>query len=101
MPLAAVVAITPVAAGDAPAALGRRARLAPARIAAFDPALAACLHAPDAPRPFTCSDARGLGRPLAGRVTLDPRARLVRLTSAHRRDGIGPCAAPCPPRASA
>jgi len=47
-----------------------------------DPALAERLHEPNAPRPFTVSALRGLGRPSGGQVTLEPGQEVwLRVTS--------------------
>lgn len=83
MLVSAVVWLSPCQPTILPADLGRAVHawfLAQVRRA--DPALAEALHAPNAPRPFTLSSLRGVGRPVEGRVSLTPeREYWLRVTS--------------------
>lgn len=87
MLLAAVLTLTPLEAREAPATHARALHAwLLARIADADPALARDLHDGSGPRPFTVSELWGLGRPLDGRVLLDPaRAGTCRFTALDRR----------------
>ena len=85
MPASVIWVIRPQAAATLPASSGRAVHAALlAHVAAADPALAANLHAPDAPRPFTCSSLLG-ARPIGkGQVAVSSessyRLRLTALT---------------------
>ena len=87
MLFAAVLTLTPLEAREAPATHARALHAwLLARIADADPALARDLHDGSGPRPFTVSELWGLGRPLDGRVLLDPaRAGTCRFTALDRR----------------
>lgn len=83
MLLSAVIRLSPTRPVTLSADLGRAVHAwFLARVRQADPAQAEALHAPNAPRPFTLSSLRGVGRPVGGQVTLTPeREYWIRVTS--------------------